>query len=255
MAPGSSNSSAALSSNADFYSNDHSFFIDGVEHQYRELDLPAEDSRIPVRPPFLAASDFHQEWRYTIPDEIKPDCIASGASRGLPIRRRTTTARPSFSPVADIIDVTGDDVPDRIFPQYMDADQVLESYGRIDFVSSHSLMGRAFTHVVAYEDLAVGNMVISFNAFNGNCGTGQAGAGGGTWYGDRASPTGGNGTNADVVSRTPGFSQQKVRNVRIKEYAVVTCIVDSGNITSGSYIAPEGPSNIVSAITICGTSI
>ena len=63
MAPGSSNSSAALSSNADFYSNDRSFFIDGVEHQYRDLDLPAEDSRIPVRPPFLAASDFQQEWR------------------------------------------------------------------------------------------------------------------------------------------------------------------------------------------------
>ena len=164
MAPGSSNSSAALSSNADFYSNDRFFFIDGVEHQYRDLDLPAEDSRIPVRPPFLAASDFQQEWRYTITDEIKPDCIASGASRGLPIRRRTTTARPSFSPAADIIDVTGDDVPDRIFPQYMDADQVLESCGGIDFASSHSLMGRAFTHVVLYEDLAVGNMVISFNA-------------------------------------------------------------------------------------------
>jgi hypothetical protein len=126
--------------------------------------LPAEDSRIPVRPPFLAASDIQQEWRYTIPDEIKPDCIASRASRGLPIRRRTTTARPSFSPAADIIDVTGDDVPDRILPQYMDADQVLESYGGIDFVSAfHSLKGRAFTHV-ACEDLAVGNVVNSFNA-------------------------------------------------------------------------------------------
>ena len=54
-------------------------------------------------------------------------------------------------------------MPDRIFPQYTDADQVLESYGGIDFVSSHSLMGRAFTHV-AYEDLAVGNVVNSFNA-------------------------------------------------------------------------------------------
>ncbi len=33
MAPGSSSSSVALSSNADFYANDRSFFIDGVEHQ------------------------------------------------------------------------------------------------------------------------------------------------------------------------------------------------------------------------------
>jgi hypothetical protein len=33
-------------------------------------------------------------------------------------------------------------------------------------------------------------------------------------YGDRASPTGGNSTNAAVVSRTPGFSQQHIRNVR-----------------------------------------
>ena len=129
MAHGSSNSSSALSSNAYFYANDRSFFIDGVEHQYRELDLPAEDSFSNlfqfVCPPFLAASDFQQEWRYTIPDEIKPDCIVS--ARGLPIWRRTTTARPSFSPAADIIDVIGDYVPDRIFPQYMDADQVLES--------------------------------------------------------------------------------------------------------------------------------
>ena len=163
MASGSSSSSVALSSNADFYfyANDRSFFIDGVEHQYRDLDLPAEDSRIPVRPPFLAAPDFQQEWRrYTIPEEVKPDCIASGATRDLPIRR---TARPSFAPAADIIDVTGDDVPDPIFPQYMDADQVLETYGGIDFASSNSLMGRAFTHV-AYENLAVGNVVNSFNA-------------------------------------------------------------------------------------------
>ena len=91
-------------------------------------------------------------------------------------------------------------------------------------------------------------------AFNGNCGTGQAGAGGGTWYGDRASPTGGYSTNAAVVSRTPGFSQQNVRNVQSKEYAVFTCSVDSGNITSGSRIAPGGLGNIVSETTICGTS-
>ena len=70
---------------------------------------------------------------------------------------------------------------------------------------------------------------------------GQAGAGGGTWYGDRASPTGGNWTNAAVISRTPGFSQQNVRNVRSKEYAV-----DSGNITSDNCIALEEPGNIVS---------
>ena len=118
--------SAALSSNADFYANGRSFFIDGVDHQYRDLDLPAEDSRITVRPPScLAAPDFQHEWRYTIPEEVKPDCIASGASRGLPIRRRPTTARSSFAPAAAIIDVTGDDVPERTFPQYMDADQVL----------------------------------------------------------------------------------------------------------------------------------
>ena len=115
MAPGSSNSSSALSSNA-FYANERSVFIDGVEHNYRDLDLPADNSRIPVRPPFLAASDVQQEWRYTIPDEAKPDCSASGASRGPPIRRKAATTRPSFSPAADIIDVTGDDVPDQIFP-------------------------------------------------------------------------------------------------------------------------------------------
>ena len=34
------------------------------------------------------------------------------------------------------------------------------------------------------------------SAFNGNCGMGQAGAGGETWYGDRASPTGGSIENA-----------------------------------------------------------
>jgi hypothetical protein len=45
----------------------------------------------------------------------------------------------------------------------MDADQVLETYSGIDFASSNSLMGRAFTHV-ACEDLAVGNVVNSFNA-------------------------------------------------------------------------------------------
>ena len=162
MAPGSSNSSSALSSNV-FYANERSVFIDGVEHDYRELEIPADNSRISVRPPFLAASDVQQEWRYTIPDEAKPDCSASGASRGPPIRRKAATTRPSFSPAADIIDVTGDDVPDQIFPQYADADQVLESYGGVDFASSHSLMGRAFTHV-AYEDLAVGNVVNSFNA-------------------------------------------------------------------------------------------
>jgi len=123
MAPAGSSSSAALSSNDDFYAKDDSFFIDGVEHRYRDLDLPAEDSRIAIRPPFLAAHDFQQEWRYTIPEDFKPDCIASETSRDPPIRRRSTTARPSFVPAVDIIDVTGDDAPDRIFPQYMDADQ------------------------------------------------------------------------------------------------------------------------------------
>ena len=53
--------------------NDVSFFIDGVEHQYRDLDLPVEDSRIAVRSPFLAAPDFQQEWRFTIPKDFKPD--------------------------------------------------------------------------------------------------------------------------------------------------------------------------------------
>ena len=46
---------------------------------------------------------------------------------------------------------------DRIFPQYMDADKVLETYGGI--ASSNSLMGCAFTHI-AYEDLAVGNVIM-----------------------------------------------------------------------------------------------
>ena len=64
----------------------------------------------------------------------------------------------------------------------------------------------------------------------------------------------GNWTNAAVVSRTPGFSQQNVRNVRSKEYAVFICIVDSGNITSDNCIALEELGNIVSGITICGTS-
>jgi hypothetical protein len=72
MAPGFSSSLSALSFN-DFYANDRSVFIDGVEHQYRDSDLPAENSRIPLRPPFLAASDFQQEWRYIIPEEVKPD--------------------------------------------------------------------------------------------------------------------------------------------------------------------------------------
>jgi hypothetical protein len=136
MAPGSSSSSSALSSN-DFYANNRSVFIDGVEHQYRDLDLPAENSRIPLRPPFLTASDFQQEWRYIILEEVKLDCSVFGTSRDLPIRRRTATARPSFTPAADIIDVTGDDIPDRIFPQYIDANQVLETYSGIDFASSN----------------------------------------------------------------------------------------------------------------------
>jgi hypothetical protein len=60
MAPGSSSSSSALSSNV-FYANERSFFIDGVdEHQYRDLDVPVENSQISVRPPFLAAPDFQQ---------------------------------------------------------------------------------------------------------------------------------------------------------------------------------------------------
>ena len=161
MAPGSSNSSSALSSNV-CYANERSIFINGVENNYRDVDSPADNSRFPVRPPFLAASNVQQEWRYTIPDEAKPDGSASETSRGPPTRRKVATTRPHF-PAADIIDVTGDDVPDQIFPQYADADQVLESYGGVDFASSHSLMGRAFTHV-AYEDLAVGNVVNSFNA-------------------------------------------------------------------------------------------
>ena len=113
MAPGFSSSSAAVSSNADSYANDRSFFIDGVEHQYRDFSNYSS-------PPYLAAPDFQQEWRYAIPEEIKPDCIASGASRGLPFRCRPTTARSTFAPAAaDISDVTGDDVvPDRIFLQY-----------------------------------------------------------------------------------------------------------------------------------------
>ena len=168
MAPGSSSSSSALSSNV-FYANERSVFINGVEYQYRDLDLPVEDSRISVRPPFLAAPDFQQEWRYTIREEVKPDCSVSGTSRDLPIRRRAATARPSFTPAADIIDVTGDDIPDRIFPQYIDADQVLTTYSGIDFAFSNSLMDRAFITHVAYADLAVGNVVNSFNA--GNFGT------------------------------------------------------------------------------------
>ena len=84
----------------------------------------------------------------------------------------------------------------------------------------------------------------------------QAGAGGGTWYGDRASPASGDWTNAAVVSRTPGLSQQNVRYVRSKEYAVFTCSVeDSGNPTSGSRIAPGGPGNIVLETMICGTTL
>jgi hypothetical protein len=34
------------------------------------------------------------------------------------------------------------------------------------------------------------------------------------------------------------FSQQKRRNVRSNEYAVFTCIVFSGSVTSGKIIAP-----------------
>jgi hypothetical protein len=43
MAPGSSNSSSALSSNV-FYANERSVFINGVEHNYRDLDFPADNS-------------------------------------------------------------------------------------------------------------------------------------------------------------------------------------------------------------------
>ena len=56
MAPGSSSSSSALSSHADFYANGRSA-ING-EHNYRDLELPAENSRISVRPPFLVANSF-----------------------------------------------------------------------------------------------------------------------------------------------------------------------------------------------------
>jgi hypothetical protein len=56
-----------------------------------------------------------------------------------------------------------------------------------------------------------------------------------------------------MVSRTPGFSQQKLRNVRSKEYALFTCSVFSGSITSGNIIAPGRLGNIVSC-TICETS-
>jgi hypothetical protein len=51
MAPGSSSSSSAFSSNG-FYANDRSVFIDAFEHQYRDLDLPVEDS-CPFAPLFL----------------------------------------------------------------------------------------------------------------------------------------------------------------------------------------------------------
>ena len=51
--------------------------------------------------------------------------------------------------------------------------------------------------------------------------------------------------NADVVSRTPGFSQQKERNVRSKVF--------NDSVTSGNTIAPGRLGNIVS-VTICETS-
>ena len=105
MAPGSS-SSSAITSKAGFYANDRSFFIDGVEHTYRDLDQPAaaEDSRIALRPPFLAAPDFQQELRYTIPGGIKPDGSApSGPPRGPHSRRKPIAARPSSVPESDII--------------------------------------------------------------------------------------------------------------------------------------------------------
>jgi hypothetical protein len=44
----------------------------------------------------------------------------------LPTRRRST-AGPIFAPVTEIIDITGDDTPDRLFPQYVDASQVLSN--------------------------------------------------------------------------------------------------------------------------------
>ena len=50
-----------------------------------------------------------QEWRYT----IRIRGISSGATRSLPTRRRPT-AGPRFAPAVDIIDITGDDVPDRL---------------------------------------------------------------------------------------------------------------------------------------------
>ena len=63
----------------------------------------------------------------------------------------------------------------------------------------------------------------------------------------------GNWSNADVVSRTPGFSQQKLLNVRSKEYAVFTCSIFSGSVTSGRIIALGRLGNIDSG-TICETS-
>ncbi len=124
-----------------------------------------EDSRISVRPPFLAAPDFQQDGVIQSLQKLSRTALYPGPlAISLFGVRRAATARPRFfTPAADIIDVTGDDIPDRNFPQYIDADQVLETYSGIDFASSNSLMGRDFTHV-AYADLAVGNVVNSFNS-------------------------------------------------------------------------------------------
>ena len=114
-----------------------------------------------MRPPLLAAPTFPEEWRYTIPDGPLPDGIASANTRNPPTRRRQAALGPRIAAIAaDIIDVTGDDVPDRLFPQYADASHVLADYGGINFASD-VLMGRAFSQV-AYSELAVGNVVNAF---------------------------------------------------------------------------------------------
>ena len=71
-------------------------------------------------------------------------------------------------------------------------------------------------------------------AFNGNCGIDQEDSGGGTWEGDRASPTGGNWTNAAVESRMPGFFAQ-LMNCRNSGagHIFLHLHFGQGNVTSG----------------------
>ena len=148
MAPGSSSSSSAFSSN-DFYANDRSVFIDGVEHQYHDLDLPAENSRIPLRPPFLAASDFQQEWRYIIPEEVKPDCSPGPLAIslfGVERQRRVRVSRLQQILLSTSLAMT--------FPTVHRRRSSSRNLKWYRFCLQQLLMGRAFTHV-AYADLAV----------------------------------------------------------------------------------------------------